>query len=206
MFATHAAAIREWAAFDPERWYACAAFVQCTIQQPLWRAVGDTQKVLRARTLRARNLDSILWGFKRSALEDARYSMPALCTLAANGADRDTLLEHAARIHGFGLPKAGFLLQLTTGESACLDTHNLTRFNINPNAFRFGERARGRTLQAKVALYHATIDTLGGSAGLWDSWCEYVAPRDKRYRDAFHVSALHCEALGITCNAATLAA
>lgn len=192
MYREHAGAIQAWVREEPAARLAdVGAFVQATIQQPLDRAVKDTRSILRG-DLRS------LWGFKRGAIAELAEAAPALCRLYESGADRDTLLVEASRVHGFGLPKAGFLLQCAFGVSACLDTHNLTRFGVNPGAFRFRVNASDALRLKKARAYHAAVDECGGTEGLWNSWCEYVAARQSsKYRDAEHVSGLHCVALGI---------
>ena len=113
----------------------------------------------------------------------------------------DDALAYLAGLPGLGFAKGGFALQMALGVSGCLDAHNLRDHGISPYVARgrLGERpVRLRTLRRRVALYNATVRRLGGTAALWDSWCAGMTRRyPDTYRNADHVSALHCEALGI---------
>lgn len=110
------------------------------------------------------------------------------------------LLVTIQSLHGLGFVKAGFVVQLCTGEVGCLDLHNLRRFGVNPNLFMVSPKATYETRRRKAELYIATCEKLGGSAYLWDSWCEVLATNERcghLYTSKHHVSRLHCEFLGI---------
>lgn len=203
MYATHARAIQAWAqgGTDPARLVAVGGFVLCTIRVPLRRAVAETRALLE------RGDASPLFGWKERGLDTLADRAPELSALIQCGAGRDTLLAEFSRIPGLGLAKAGFVLQLACGVSGCLDTHNLRRFGLRAAAFSVPDGCTDRLRYAKAAAYHAAIDAAGGTASLWDSWCRYVAEaQPHRYRDAWEVSALHCEALGVNAGLPALAA
>ena len=92
------------------------------------------------------------------------------------------------RVPGLGLAKSGFIVQMLYGMSGCIDTHNLTRFNLHRRRFACGTKATDRR---RIGEYNDMVGRLGGTARLWDEWCIYVADRDANYVDADHVSRLH---------------
>ena len=114
----------------------------------------------------------------------------------------DYMLSYvASEVPGLGLIKAGFLLQMAYGLSACLDTHNLKRFNIPTRAFRsdkFKELRTAKSRRRKVKKYRDTCEKFGGTAKLWDTWCAYMAEKFyATYSNPDMVSSLHCEALDL---------
>ena len=107
----------------------------------------------------------------------------------------------AGEVPGLDLIKAGFLIQLSYGLSGCLDTHNLSRFKLNKSTF--DRLKRLKTIKArkrKVSNYNATCERFGGTSGLWDNWCEYLADKYVKYANAHEVSRLHCVALNLEGN------
>jgi hypothetical protein len=56
-----------------------------------------------------------------------------------------------------------------------INIHNLRRYNVNPNMFKFGKAATYATKRKKAELYIAMCEKLGGSSVLWDNWCEALA-------------------------------
>jgi len=110
------------------------------------------------------------------------------------------MIEHLADKVGFGLVKAGFVIQLVYGLCGCLDTHNLRKYGVKKNSFnKFKTRKTIAGRRTFIARYVTLCYQLGGPSVLWDKWCEYVAERQPtRYDDAEHVSRLHCECLNLT--------
>lgn len=181
-------------------------FVVCTIQVPLTRVADDLATCIDAA--RARRDDDgirgILYAWKYQAFASAwsereeRY-WHACDILASDATEReraDALVNYFASLPGFGPVKAGFVCQLAFGLSACLDTNNAKRLGVNVNYFHAHKfkTAKPHTKRRKVARYNDTVEALGGTAHLWDTWCAYVAERDKKH-SAFEVSAMHVDAL-----------
>jgi hypothetical protein len=110
------------------------------------------------------------------------------------------LIGYLATLPGLGLAKAGFVCQLSFGISGCLDSHNLTRYNISENTFKGYKERRTRLGRLKLAArYNDTIEKHGGTRALWNNWCALVAKRHpQNYSNANDVSALHCAALNLT--------
>lgn len=147
-----------------------------------------------------------LYGWKFRAVEEVRrdaaiiYSDCEDIWFHAREPDvaRTELVYRLSRLYGFGAAKAGFAAQLAYGVSGCLDTHNLVRFDISPRMFDNLSQRAPHSARAMIRRYHAVTDCLGGSQGLWDSWCSYVSYRaTARYGTPRDVSALHCRVLGL---------
>jgi hypothetical protein len=105
----------------------------------------------------------------------------------------DEIVHILQSVPSLGPAKAGFCAQMIYGISGCLDTHNLQRFGIREREFRGAEaKYKPATVCAKIASYNDLCRKLGGTAHLWDSWCEYVAHRGTAGTfEANSVSALH---------------
>jgi hypothetical protein len=110
------------------------------------------------------------------------------------------LLNYFASLPGLGLVKGGFLAQLVFGLVGCIDTHNLTRFNVRPYdvaARAFKSAKTSATRNRKIEVYLDICAKLGGCAALWDGWCEYVYARNRGdyYTSAQQVSQMHVDAI-----------
>jgi hypothetical protein len=165
-----------------------ATFVLCTIRMPLHAAVADYKLVRRGRDARS------IFGSKHAGLayiaahaEDIHDELEYLYETCASD---DAMLRTVLQIPGIGLAKGGFILQMIYGVSGCIDTHNLTRFGIDPEAFQYrGAMKRGLAL---CPAYNATVQRCGGTRALWDGWCDYLAARDPiNYASGDAVSKLH---------------
>lgn len=105
-----------------------------------------------------------------------------------------TLFYEVLSYPGFGIVKAGFAVQLLTGDIGCLDTHNIQRFGLT--AKDFSASGSWVTVQGRVRKYVALCQSLGGPEFLWDSWCKYVsALYPKMYPTAQAVSSAHVDAI-----------
>jgi len=140
-----------------------------------------------------------LFGWKRDGLAFVRANASALRdklkAVPAGYGDADTLLQIAS-VPGLGLVKAGFVLQLACGAVGCLDTHNLQRFGLNANAFKYGAGASDALKRKKALAYLDACWRAGGCESLWNGWCEHVAAQQpKHWRSGFDVSAMHVEAI-----------
>ena len=189
MFETHQPAIGRWARDHEDNLADVIKFVVHTIQCPLVRAVEDFQAG-DLRTLSGNQRASLEYvdAFKQRIFEDA----------SEVSHNPDALLLVFAALPGLGLAKAGFCCQLSHGVSACLDSHNLKRFGISPWKFAHVKRGSAKRRDQRAAEYNATCEKLGGTAGLWDTWCQYVADNQpKRYDSAETVSRLHAEAFNL---------
>ncbi len=221
MFAKHQSYIQEYGAQSPETMARVLRFVVITIQNRLFNCPGDMETVDSALAGLG-DFDvaqGILYGHKQSAIDYIESEKERLFSLARLAYDSpasereksESLLALFCEIPGLGFVKSGFAVQLLFGLAGCLDSHNLERFGINPNkvrSSRFKNAKRPSQKRKVLAEYLDYCETLGGASGLWDSWCKYLATREDPhgvkfngnrplYDSAYHVSALHCTALGL---------
>lgn len=206
MFANHQPKIAKFAARNPDNFFQVLQFVLLTIQQPLHRMPLDMHEVNK------RGIDaSCLWGVKAMAwrkLSEIRgkvYETSMLLNdVNPNPYEAEkALLTYLASLPGLGMVKGGFVAQLAFGLVGCLDTHNMVRYNLTPSqvsAKSFKNAKTDKTRNAKIEAYLGLCHEFGGCEALWNSWCEYVFSRNRGdvYESAYHVSAVHCEALGLT--------
>lgn len=189
MYKEHQARIQEYAKQSPESFARVQSFVICTIQQQLSTAVKQA--------VGERELNS--FGFKLRAQADIRLYKNSRYEIAYklyNTGQHDELLAEVSTWFGFGLVKAGFVLQLAFGISGCIDTHNLKLFNIKKGAVTLGQNIKEGTRLKKATAYNKLVNKCGGTEFLWNNWCEYVAiNQPTTYANAEHVSLLHCNAI-----------
>ena len=217
MFSTHQKTISQFARKNPDNMAKVLSFVIVTIRNRLFNCPADMETLEFAPN--QEELAAVLYGFKADAIAQIDREKDSLFWQGEEiffhaESDREAakgLLNLFTSIHGFGLAKAGFACQLIYGVSACLDSHNLERFGINPNSIRsstFKNIRRISTREKWIDRYCDFVATCGGTESLWDSWCTYVFNRPddtglkmngnvKAYKSAEHVSAIHCHALGL---------
>lgn len=167
-------------------------FAVLTIRMPLRDACLDYKLVRRGEPARS------VFAHKHAALawirDNAADLHDELERCYADGASEATMLRAVMECPGIGLAKAGFILQMAFGISGCIDTHNLTRFAIPPRQYASGHKA---TDLRRADSYSALVANLGGTAALWDGWCDYLSARDPiNYASGHAVSALHLAPLG----------
>ena len=202
MFLSHQPPIGQYARQSPDNLLDVLTFVQLTIRQPLHTVPAAM------RNVRAEQDDShYLWGFKAEAFRYASKHRTVIYSDALNlfnladpARSESELLDYFATMQGFGLVKAGFMLQLCFGLVGCIDSHNLEQYRLRPRAPMFEAWAyKQASLRHRQTLrndYLHICRSLGGPCLLWDKWCNYVANRHTGlYRDAFQVSKLHCDAI-----------
>ncbi len=217
MFVNHQPKISEFARRNPDNMAKVLKFVILTIRTRLFNIPSDMETL--ENTENPRELSSILYGFKMDSIIQIDLEIESIFAQAESiwfHAENDriaaeNLLSLFAQIKGLGLAKAGFACQLIYGVSGCLDSHNLERFGIHPDKFKSSKYKNLKTLKIKQRYlkdYCDTVEKVGGTESLWDSWCNYVYNRpddtglrmnrnNPAYRDANHVSAIHCESLGL---------
>ncbi len=107
----------------------------------------------------------------------------------------EELLLKLQRIPCVGLVKAGFIMQLTTGEAGCLDCHNLKMYGVNENTFKMNGEFSIPNFN-KARKYLALCNEIGGSELLWNNWCNLVADKyPKHFKSGDDVSWLHSNAI-----------
>lgn len=157
-------------------------------QIPFW------QTALALQGARSQNWSGIpnVTALKRAGCDWIDQNAETVCVMAWNVPTAE-LMERLLKCPGLGLVKAGFAVQMLTGQAGCLDTHNkklynVTRAMVEPD-YRYA-------IQPQIARYLKRCETLGGAEVLWDQWCQYVAAVEpKRWANAEDVSRFHWEAI-----------
>lgn len=194
MFSTHQSAIADFALGSNVGLERTFRLVFLSIRQPFHAMQKQMQDVDN------NGMQSpYLFGWKRGGLAFVRANASTLReTLKAvpsGYGDVEALLQIAS-IKGLGLVKAGFVLQLVTGSAGCIDTHNMERFGLNVNAFKFGAGASDALKRKKALAYLDACRNAGGCESLWDSWCNHVAAyHPKHWTDGNAVSEMHQTAI-----------
>ena len=194
MFSTHQSAIAEFALGSNVGLERTFRLVLLSIRQPFHSMAKQMQDV------DANGMQSpYLFGWKRDGLAFVRANASQLReTLKAvpSGYGDAQALLRIATVPGLGLVKAGFVLQLVTGSAGCLDSHNMERFGLNVNAFKYGSNASDALKRKKALAYLDACWNSGGCASLWDGWCNHVAAyHPKHWTDGEAVSTLHQTAI-----------
>lgn len=176
----------------PDGFERICTFVLLTIRQPLRIACADYKLV--------RNGDhGPLFGAKHAGLAYVQSHAEELleeceeCYALLDDEDAENAILHVLmRIPSIGPAKAGFICQMLYGLSGCIDTHNLTRFGLAERHFRCDNRATAKRRAAIVRDYNSFCRKVGGTAALWNGWCDYLAARDPlNYPTGDRVSELH---------------
>jgi hypothetical protein len=167
------------------------SFVLATIQTPLSRT-GGMVKDIKLRGASSPHL----WGSKVLAYTYCRDNLMSLYEALVNTECElpkgiDMLLEAP----GLGLPKASFILQCIGYDTACLDSHNLKRYNLPISITKIGKVKR-QTKLLKINSYISVVQK-EGTEYHWNSWCKYVSGNrwNKRLPTGDTVSAYHYEAI-----------
>lgn len=207
MYRRDCIAIAEHACASPSGLVDVIEFTLCSIQAGL-----STIKLQRAGIKRD-GLDSVyLWGKKASGLAYALDNQASLWAKLMSCRERglgdasaiaDAILL-LMRVPNLGMVKAAFVAQMFGFDVACLDSHNLARFGINPNRVKVGAKLNADTKRMKVLDYIQLCNDLSGALHgetcaewWWNSWCDYVAGNrsNKLLDTADAVSKYHYDAV-----------
>lgn len=192
MFRDDQPTIEAWARKDALNTLDVGTFVLLSIRQQ-FSGLGRLLQRVKDRDM------APLWGFKREGfdyLHRKRAYLHKRCEDARFGRIwvNDLMRDYLA-VPGLGLVKAGFCVQLLTGEAGCMDMHNLERFGMNEREFNIPKRKdvdeQLREVDKAIENYLYTCDRYGGSVQLWDGWCHWVAETYSTYEDADDVSRRH---------------
>jgi len=189
MFSKHQPNIEEFARQNSDNFAQVVLFVSATIQQ-MFHTVPAIVDDVREYGLASKHL----WGSKKDTWRYTLENKDLLFEAVFSDMDLEDKLLSIAEIPGIGLVKAGFVLQLCTGEVGCLDVHNLRRFGLSAQTFKFG-KVKYLTARKKATLYIKTCIQCGGSEKLWDEWCQLIADKypQRWANDANRVSEAHEE-------------
>ena len=189
MFSKHQPNIEEFARQNSDNFAQVVLFVSATIQQ-MFHTVPAIMDDVREHGLDSKHL----WGSKQDTWRYTLENKDLLFEAVFSDMDLEDKLLSIAEIPGIGLVKAGFVLQLCTGEVGCLDVHNLRRFGLSAQTFKLG-KVKYLTARKKASLYIKTCLECGGSETLWDEWCHLIADKyPQRWSNSgFRVSEAHEE-------------
>ena len=201
MYKEHNKHIGLFARQSPDNLERVLQFVCATIQQPL-EMVPNILDSFSAEKEESKHA----WGWKADALafyDEKKQEIYDISMAIYEGyADPATqeleLVKYFANLEGLGLVKGAFVAQLAFGVGACLDVHNMRRYEVEPSRFAASAFKRlSPKSQAKRAFeYCALCAEIGGSEYLWDSWCDFVAElRPEKFANGFEVSKLHLDAI-----------
>jgi hypothetical protein len=184
MFNTDAANISNYAKQSAVNTEKVLVFVQLSIQRKfstMGNVINELNQTGNVKSLTGRQREALkVYNQKRDEIHAVIFSDLSLV-------DK---LVFVAGLPGFGLAKAGFVLQLCLGSVGCLDTHNLKRFGIKASKFTLTKKHE--TNQRKAQQYINVCKNVGGSQFLWDSWCRLVADKYRQdFDSANSVSSLH---------------
>ena len=218
MYQIHQKRVSEYARQCPENMARVMKFVILTIRNRMHNLPADME-ILDTGGQVPEDIPAILYGFKQDSInqidaesESMYWQAESIVFHATSKREsEENLLDLFTGIHGLGLAKAGFVCQLVYGVSACLDSHNIERFGIPYKHLKSATFKSARTLKTRrkwISRYCDYVEQCGGTESLWDSWCKYVFGRPDAtgykmngnrtiYESAYHVSGLHCEALGL---------
>ena len=179
-----------------ENWARVASFALLTIRQMFVTMPKQMSELDRdgsaCRYLYGWKADSFAFihAHKREMWDNARAFM-------AGRIDLDSLILAYLAIPGFGIVKASFLCQMTVGNGACLDSHNLDRMGLRLDSFNCAKSLTVQTVRLRIKAYNRVWSSQGDSAYWWDSWCNYVAIRRRNWFPAggAQCSALHREVI-----------
>ena len=169
-----------------------ALMVVLSIRQH-WHRIGN-----QLTDVRSKGADSIyLFSHKKACYLYLQENKERLYRETLKHLDnREALLDLWLDVPFLGLVKAGFVIQLATGKIGCIDSHNLTLYNIPVSTVTFNKKCKPDTRAKRIKAYIQACDTVGGTLSLWANWCELMANKyQKHFTNANHVSMLHIDYL-----------
>jgi len=89
------------------------------------------------------------------------------------------------------LPKAGFLCQLCAGLVGCIDIHNIRMYNIDPKTLTLSKTVKSPAIRRKRIENYVDLCHTIGTETLWNTWCDFLSTKSKRWVDGNHVSEVH---------------
>ena len=130
--------------------------------------------------------DKYMFGHKKYAWAEIQEMSGPILMFHLNAKCTVKSMEWLTQVHGIGMVKAGFILQMLGHEVGCLDSHNIAMYGLDAKFLR------RKPTEENIELYLELCRKLGGAEHLWDRWCERLAiQQPTRWRDADHVSMFH---------------
>jgi len=194
MYDIHAKAVQDYARLSSDNLADVILMVVLSIQQP-WYSVGEQLKDVKLHGINSR----FIWGNKKKTYQslvsrkEFIYSQ-YLAVLNSKKSDDDkalSLMNVFLQVDGLGMAKAGFVCQLTAGLVGCIDIHNLKLYNIPMKDLKLSKSLKSKAIKNKRVMNYISICHNIGTKNLWDTWCNFIATKSKRFEDGFHVSKVH---------------
>jgi hypothetical protein len=197
MYNNHAIKVQKYAQRNANNMADVTLMVVLSIQQN-WLSVGDQLKDVRENKEQSR----FLWGNKAktyaylSANKHKMYADAMAIIRSKKNDDQKAfeLMQVFLKVDGLGLPKAGFLCQLMAGLVGCMDVHNIRLYGLDPKTLALAKNPKSQkgidTNNAKIKAYIKMCHHYG-TEYLWNSWCELLSTKSKKWVDGNHVSEVH---------------
>jgi hypothetical protein len=201
MYNNHNKLVREYAYLSPSNLERVLAFVSSSIRERTDRLPSYMSEF---RHVGAKS--SWIWGNKHKTIDYVHKNRKSIHTRmvsimrAKKGSMALDLILLFLEIPGFGLPKAGFCVQLVAGKAGCLDVHNIKKYLPNEDS-RKGTPSwlqtsgnSDATKRKKAIVYLKLCDDIGGAKFLWDEWCDHIATQPWAkfcFPTGYDVSAVH---------------
>jgi hypothetical protein len=194
MYLTHATEVQKFSKISSSNLVDVILMVVLSIQQP-WYAVGNQLKDVKLNGINSR----FIWGNKAKTYKSLMsrkefiYSQ-YLAVLNSNKSDNDkalSLMNVFLQIDGLGMAKAGFVCQLSAGLVGCIDIHNLRMYSIPLKDLKLSKSIKSKAIKNRRVMNYISICHDIGTEKLWNTWCNTIATKSKRFEDGFHVSQVH---------------
>lgn len=194
MYNIHARAVQNYSKLSSSNLADVILMVVLSIQQP-WYTVGNQLKDVKLNGINSR----FIWGNKANTYKSLMsrkefiYSQ-YLAVLNSNKSDDDralSLMNVFLQIDGLGMAKAGFVCQLSAGLVGCIDIHNLRMYSIPMKDLKLSKSVKSKAIKNRRVMNYISICHDIGTEKLWNTWCNTLANKSKRFEDGFHVSQVH---------------
>ena len=201
MYKNHNKLVRDYAFKSSANLERVLAFVSCSIRERTDRLpsyMSEYRKIGKK--------SSWIWGNKHSTISYIKKnrtflhkSMVKIIKAKKKDMALDLILLFLD-IPGFGLPKAGFCVQLVAGKAGCLDVHNIRKYlpeedprKGTPSWLQTSGNSP-ETKRRKAIVYLDLCQKIGGTRFLWNEWCNHIATQTWAkftFPTGFDVSAVH---------------
>ena len=194
MYNIHARAVQNYSKLSSSNLADVILMVVLSIQQP-WYAVGNQLKDVKLNGINSR----FIWGYKAKTYKSLMsrkefiYSQ-YLAVLNSNKSNDDkalSLMNVFLQIDGLGMAKAGFVCQLSAGLVGWIDIHNLRMYSIPMKDLKLSKSVKSKAIKNRRVMNYISICHDIGTEKLWNTWCNTLATKSKRFEDGFHVSQVH---------------
>ena len=199
MYDTHNPLVRAFAQQNAKNLELVIAFVFASIRVQT-SMLPRMMKEFRKRGVKS----SWIWGNKRTGIDYVRkhrqdlFNRMVSILRAKKATCAFDLMMLFLEVPGLGLPKSGFVVQLVSGKSGCMDVHNFRKYlpevdasKGTPNWLQTSGNS-DKTKRIKASAYLDLIESNGGSPKMWNNWCTHLQVLyPHHFKTPDDVSALH---------------